>query len=113
MLETRYHSKSQGTWEQCEWLGNPDVDKAIEDALATVDQQERFAKYMKIQDQIVELAPTIWLADQAQEFAYETYITWPVVEDVKAGKTVSPVMGYSHWLHDIKVFPDQRAALLK
>jgi len=23
MLETRYHSKSQGTWEQCEWLGSP------------------------------------------------------------------------------------------
>ncbi len=66
MLETRYHSKSQGTWEQCEWLGMPDMDKAIEDALATADQDARFAKYAKIQEDLVELAPTIWLADQAR-----------------------------------------------
>ncbi len=112
MLETRYHSKSQGTWEQCEWLGSPEVDAAIEDALATVDQKARFEKYQKIQDMIVELCPTIWLADQAQEFAYQDYIEWPVMQRVAANEPVAPVMGYSHWMHDVKMNLDRRAELL-
>ncbi len=103
MLETRYHSKSQGTWEQCEWLGMPDIDAAIEDALSTVDQTERFAKYGKIQETLVDLAPTIWLADQGMEFAYQDYLIWPAAEKAKAGEALSPVMGYSHYVHDMKL----------
>lgn len=109
MLETRYHSKSQGTWEQCEWLGQPDIDAAIEDALATVDQTERFAKYAKIQETLVDLAPTIWFADQAMEFAYQDYLVWPVVEAVKKGEVVSPVMGYSHYVRNMKLMLDKKA----
>jgi peptide/nickel transport system substrate-binding protein len=113
MLDTRYHSKSQGTWEQCEWLGSPDIDAAIEDALATVDQKERFAKYFKIQETLVDLAPTIWLADQAQEWAYQDYLTWPAAERVKAGEPVAPVMGYSHYVHDMKLDLARKAELSK
>ena len=113
MLETRYHSKSQGTWEQCEWLGSPDIDKAIEDALATSDQEERFKKYAAIQATLVDLAPTIWLADQAQEFGYqEAYLTWPLAERIKAGEFTSAVMGYSHYVHDMKVDVAKKAELL-
>ena len=112
ILETRYHSKSQGTWEQCEWLGSDEMDKAIEDALATVDQDERFAKYAKIQEDLVELAPTIWLADQAQEFAYaEDVLEWPLAIRIAAGEPTSAVMGYTHYMHDVKVHPEKRAEL--
>ena len=111
MLETRYHSKSQGTWEQMEWLGLPEIDAAIEDALATVDQAARFAKYAEIQATLVDLAPTIWLSDQAQEFGYQAYLTWPVVEKVNAGETVAPVMGYSHYVHDMKLDLAKKAEL--
>jgi peptide/nickel transport system substrate-binding protein len=114
MLETRYHSKSQGTWEQCEWLGSPDIDAAIEDALATVDQDERFKKYEEIQHTLVDLAPTIWLADQAQEFGYQAaYLVWPLAERVKAGEPSAPPMGYSFYVRDMKIFPEKRAELLK
>jgi len=114
MLETRYHSKSQGTWEQCEWLGSPDIDDAIEVALATVDEDERFKKYAEIQNTLVDLAPTIWLADQALEFGYQaTYLVWPLAERVKAGKSSSPPMGYSFYVRDMKVFPEKRSELLK
>jgi len=113
MLETRYHSKSQGTWEQCEWLGNPAVDAAIEGALATVDQKARFEKYGAVQDDIVAMAPTLWLADQAMQFAYQDYIDLPVMQRVAKGEPVAPVMGYSHYIHDMKVYPEKRAALLK
>jgi peptide/nickel transport system substrate-binding protein len=113
MLETRYHSKSQGTWEQCEWLGMPDMDAAIEDALATVDQKARFAKYGKIQDTLVDLAPTIWLADQATEWAYQTYITWPIGVRAKADLPLSPVMGYSHYIHDMQIDLQEKAKVQK
>jgi len=113
MLETRYHSKSQGTWEQCEWLGMPDMDAAIEDALATADEDERFKKYAQIQETLVELSPTIWLADQAQEFAYVDYIDWPLAERIKAGEFTSVVMGYSHYVHDMKVYPEKRQEFLE
>jgi peptide/nickel transport system substrate-binding protein len=111
MLETRYHSKSQGTWEQMEWLGSPEIDAAIEDALATVDREERFAKYSEIQETLVDLAPTIWLADQAQEFGYQEYLTWPVAEMAKAGEPLAPVMGYSHYIHDMKLDLAMKAEL--
>jgi peptide/nickel transport system substrate-binding protein len=113
MLETRYHSKSQGTWEQCEWLGSSEFDAAIEDALATVDQKERFAKYAKIQETIVNLAPTIWLADQALEFAYQDYLGWPVVDLVKAKAPIAPVMGYSHYVRTMKLDLAKKAAASK
>ena len=114
MLETRYHSKSQGTWEQCEWLGLPYIDAAIEDALATVDQDERFKKYAELQDTLVDLAPTIWLADFAMEFGYQAdYLVWPIAERIKAGEPISTTVAYIFYVHDIKVFPEKKAELLK
>ncbi len=65
MLESRYNSSSCGTWEQGEWLQNPEIDAMIEDAIATIDQKERFQKYYAIQEKIVELSPTIWILEQA------------------------------------------------
>lgn len=114
ILETRYHSKSQGTWEQCEWLGSSEIDKDIEDALATVDRDERFEKYGEIQHKLVELAPTIWLADQALQFGYQAaYVVWPIAEAIKAEKPCVPPMGYNFYVRDMKVFPEERAELLR
>lgn len=114
MLETRYHSKSQGTWEQCEWLGSAEIDAAIEDALATIDEEERFKKYADIQHKIADLAPTLWLADQALEFGYqEGYLVWPLAEAIKAGEQVAPPMGYDFYIRDIKIFPEKKAEFLK
>ncbi|MBW2034453.1 MAG: ABC transporter substrate-binding protein [Deltaproteobacteria bacterium] len=114
MLDTRYHSKSQGTWEQCEWLGSPNIDTAIEVALATVDEDERFKEYAEIQNTLVDLAPTIWLADQALEFGYQAdYLVWPLAERVKAGKSSSPPMGYSFYVRDMKILVEKKAELLK
>ena len=108
MLESRYHSKSCGTWEQCEWLQSPEMDKMIEDALATVDQKERFQKYYTIQEKIVELCPTIWLMEDAVKEAYRTdYVVFPAAEAAKKGEPVNPVMGYNFYYRDFKVFPEK------
>jgi peptide/nickel transport system substrate-binding protein len=115
MLSVRYSSASAGSWEQCEWLQNSAIDKMINDALGTVDQTARLKKYYAIQAKIVDLCPTIWVMDQAEERAYQSaYVDWPVGDAIKAGKTAvgSPVMGYNLYAHDMKIFPQKRAALL-
>ena len=114
MLEKRYHSNSCGSVDQTEWLDSPEIDIAIEDALATVDQDERFKKYAEIQHMLVDLTPTIWLADDALELAYQaSYLVWPIVEHIKAGDPISTTIEYIYYVHDMKIFPEKKADLLK
>lgn len=108
ILESRYHSKSTGTWEQGEWLQSKEIDNMIEDALSTVDRNERFEKYKKIQEVLVDLCPTIWVLDQAERRAYQSdYMYWPGVELAKQGKPVTSVMGYNFYFHDFKIYPEK------
>lgn len=109
LLASRYHSKSCGTWEQTEWLQNPEIDKIIEDALATVDEKERFQKYYSIQEKIYnEIFPTAWLAETPIRQAYRTdYLYFPAAEAGKQGKPVYTVMGYNYYFRDFKVFPER------
>jgi peptide/nickel transport system substrate-binding protein len=109
ILYTRYHSASTGTWEQMEWLKNPAIDKAIEDSLATVDTEQRFAKYRAIQEQIMELCPSIWIFDMGERRGYQAgYIDWPLATNLKKGINVVYPMGYNINAHDIRVYPDKR-----
>ena len=108
MLMGRYHSSSCGTISQGEWLQNPEIDAMIEEAIATIDQKERFQKYYTIQEKIVELCPSIWLADNAVTFAYRSdYVVAPVVEAAKQGKPSTPAIGYNNYYRDFKVTPEK------
>lgn len=109
MLETRYHSKSVGTWEQAEWLQDKKVDAAIADALSTIDQSTRFEKYRSIQKTIVnDICPTVWLVELNDKSAYQSdYVWWPAAESQKQGKIVTTLMGYHFYFHDFKVFPEK------
>ena len=100
MLQQRYHSNTADTWQQNEWLLDPDLDAAIEDALTTPDQEERFAKYIEIQDQLAELAPSIFIYDQVQKHAYQSYVDWRPAEE-------SAVMGYQIFAAHIGINPDE------
>lgn len=95
ILSSRYHSSSTGTWEQCEWLQDDEIDKMIDDALATTDKDERYAKYNIIQEKIVELAPTAWLVDNVQRHVYQSdCVYWPIAEEIKKGNIVTLPTGY-------------------
>jgi peptide/nickel transport system substrate-binding protein len=87
MLQQRYTSSTANTWQQNEWLLDPELDAQIEDALATVDQQERFAKYGELEAKIVDLAPSLFLYDQVQKHAVQNYVDWKPEAN-------STVMGY-------------------
>ena len=108
-LKTRYSSSSCGTWEQMEWLQSPAIDALIEDALSTTDRVKRFDKYKKIQVVINDLCPTIWVLDAIEKRACQTgYVDWNPYLFLKEGKTFVYPMGYSLYVHDMKVYPDKR-----
>jgi peptide/nickel transport system substrate-binding protein len=90
LLKVRYHSDAAPTWSQNEWLLDADLDQRIDDALATVDEEERYAEYRELQDYIVDLCPSIFLYDQVQKHAVQSYVDWP-----PALGEVIPVMGYT------------------
>ncbi len=91
LLKVRYHSDAAPTWSQNEWLLDATLDGMIDDALATVDEEERYAKYRDLQDYIVDLCPSLFLYDQYQKHAYQSsYVDWPTAEG-----EVIPVMGYN------------------
>lgn len=98
MLKQRYHSSTTGTWQQNEWLQNTKLDAEIDDALATLDDTQRFAKYSTIQKELVDLAPSIWIYDQVEKHAYRTCVDWPA-----ARNETSLVMGYQLFAANIGV----------
>jgi peptide/nickel transport system substrate-binding protein len=98
MLKQRYHSKTTGTWQQNEWLQDTALDKELEDALATLDQNERFQKYAKLQEKIAELTPSLFLYDQVEKHAYRDCVDWPATRN-----ETSVVMGYQLYLAQIGV----------
>jgi len=98
MLKQRYHSSTAATWQQNEWLLDPQLDAAIDDALATIDDSQRFEKYRVIQRQLVENAVSIWVYDQVEKRAIRTCVDFPATR----GET-SLMMGYYFFLPNIGV----------
>ncbi len=90
MLKQRYHSSTATTWTQNEWLQDTNLDTAIDDALRTIDQTERFAKYQDIQAELADRAPSIFVYDQVEKHAYQSYLDWPAAKG-----DLIPMMGYN------------------
>lgn len=109
-LESQFHSKTAGSYENCSWISNPELDARIEDAMSTVDHDLRYEKYAQLQKYIAdELCPSAWLADIVERVAYQTtYIDFPAAEQTrKGGKIVPYLMGYEFFMPDISIYPDR------
>ena len=100
MLNQRYSSATADQWLQNEWLLDKDFDARIADALATVDQNERYAKYYELQDYIVDLAPSLFVYDQVEKHAVQDYVDWPAMNG-----EMSPMQGYYFFAPQIGVNP--------
>jgi len=101
LIESRYHSSSAPTWEQNEWLLDPELDALIERSIATVDRTERFALYAQIQHTIVDLCPSIFPFEDVERHAYRSdRIVWPAAEG-----EVNPIMGYPFAARLIRILP--------
>jgi peptide/nickel transport system substrate-binding protein len=98
MLKQRYHSSTTGTWQQVEWLQDTELDAAIDDALATLDDQERYEKYAAIQEELANRAASVWIYDQVEKHAYRECVDWPA-----ANNETSLIMGYQLFAAGISV----------
>jgi peptide/nickel transport system substrate-binding protein len=103
MIKTRYHSSACGTWEQMEWLQDPELDAMIEDALSTVDDDARFAKYAEIQHYIYNLCPTVWGFNWVERRAVQSYLRWNAIDAMNQNADYFMPMGYALWAHDMKI----------
>lgn len=114
VLALRYHSSTTGTFTQFEWLLNDKIDKDIEDALSTMDETQRMDKYKKIQADLVDLCPTIWVVECPERRAYQaSYMKWPEADAAMEGKLNAPIMGRFLYFRTMEVFPEKRLELLK
>ena len=99
LLKVRYHSDAAPTWSQNEWLLDDELDAMIDDSLATVDTEERYAKYRELQEYIMDLCPSLFLYDQVEKHAYQVdYVDW-----YTANGEVIPLMGLNFFAAKIGV----------
>jgi len=109
VLQSRYQSATAGTWVQLEWLLDPALDKMIDDALSTIDKEERNAKYREISRYIVDLAPSIFVVERPEARAYQAaYVDWPAAK----GEAM-PYYAYNNAVRFIKIDAEKREKLLK
>jgi len=109
LLASKYHSDTTRSWMQNEWLLDPELDRRIEDAIATVDKDERFEKYRELQHYIVDLCPSLFLFERRDRFPYQSYyMDWPMETEKDY-----PVVGYNFSGRFIKIYPEKRLELLK
>ncbi len=109
LLDSIYSTESSTTVLNNHWLLMPEYDAMISDALSTINREERFKKYSKIQHFIVDLCPNIYLFDYHQTNAYASgYIYLPQSK----GEGI-PLSGYKFYLPNIRVYPEKKEELTK
>lgn len=107
VLQSRYTSASDGTWEQNEWLQNATLDNMIYSALSTLDQTARFNAYATVQQQIYNMYPTIYAFDVYEVRAYyPTVVNW-----YAANGHPIVLLGYDFYFRDFQFYPSQMTAL--
>lgn len=107
VLQSRYTSASDGTWEQNEWLQNKTLDNVISTALSTLDQTARFKAYATAQEQIYHTYPTIYAFDVYEQRAYyPSVVNW-----YAANGHPIVLLGYDFYFRDFQFYPSQLAAL--
>lgn len=98
-LVASYLTKEVGSWESMDWYSNEKADALINDAISTIDREERLKKYEEAQKIIMEDYATVPLFELVETHAYQSsYLYWEAAERAKKGESVVPVMGYQYSL---------------
>lgn len=107
-MYARWHSSGAGTWLQMDWLQDPEIDASIEDALSTINWEQRLAKYKPLQVRLLELQPSVTLMQGLTRMAYQSgYVVWPAAEAAKNKQPVTVLMGYTMYARDIEIYPEK------
>lgn len=98
-------SKDVGTWANSLWIGDSNLDAMIDDALQTIDAQERKEKYIAIQEYMVDICAAIPIMVESERSAYQaSYVEWNAADPDQ----LIPVMGYPFYMRNINIYPDKR-----
>ena len=71
VLEARYTSGTVRSWEQNEWLQDPELDKRIIDSTKIKDRDERFKAYSELQHYLVDLCPSIFIMNRVLHHPFQ------------------------------------------
>lgn len=105
VFDSALHSAKAGTWMNCCWVNDSKLDKMIDDALTTIDTDERVAKYGEIQDYLTDQCVMIPLCEETLRFAYQSsYVDYNSADP----EYMIPVMGYINYMPDIRIYPDKK-----
>jgi peptide/nickel transport system substrate-binding protein len=105
VLMSAIRSKEVGTWQNCSWINDPELDAMIDESITIIDDAERIAKYEEIQDYLSDKCVLIPLAELIEPIAYQSsYVVW------EGGNPENqiPVMGYVLYMRDIKIYPEKK-----
>jgi peptide/nickel transport system substrate-binding protein len=97
---SQLRTKSAGTWENMNWVNDPNLDKMIDAALATVDIEARAAAYGEIQDYNAKRFTFIPITESPERIVYQASY-------VELAPKIG-LQGFSFYLRDVKVYPDRR-----
>jgi len=101
-----YHSSSRGTFFNMHWLDDTtqaEIDSMIEDAIATLDTNERYQKYRAIIRKILDLALDIVAVEMPQRHAYQAeYLMWPAAKAAETGGNINLMPGLRMQFKDMR-----------
>ncbi len=89
-----FHSSSAGTWMGANHYANPEVDRLLSDARATVDEAARTQLYDQVQQIVIDEAVELYLWSPLEGYPHR--------EEVQ-GYRYSPVMGSDPWWYGISL----------
>jgi peptide/nickel transport system substrate-binding protein len=109
VFESRYHSNTVRSWEQNEWLSDPELDKKIEKAIEIADREERFKAYSELQHYFTDQCVSLFLYDRIHKVPYQSYyMEWALSDD----SINYSINGYNCAGRFIKIYPEKRLELL-
>jgi len=111
LLEEGYHSAGRGTFANVHWFTDEiqsELDQLLADALGTMDNNERYAKYKALSQKLIDLAPDIWAVELPQRHAYHAdYLIWPDADAAKAGGKINIMPGHRMYFKNMKFIPEK------
>ena len=81
IFDSALSSKNAGTWMNRCWINDSKLDEMIDDALTTLDTDERVAKYEAIQDYLADKCVMIPMAEVTLRLAYQPTM-WNTIQRI-------------------------------
>ena len=106
-----YHSSYRGTFFNMHWLDDAtqtEIDFMIEEAIATLDTNERYQTYKAIIRKILDLALDIVAVEMPQRHAYQAeYLMWPAAKAAETGEKFNLMPGLRLQFKDMRFIGEE------